>query len=96
MTLLNFRKREKTAASIAREIEGDVSSQNRVELENGDEEEAFSAVVRPGQGGGHHYQRKHEDESSPAGNNKYVPPAKRQNSRGSDGPNRGGHQPSPR
>lgn len=32
---------------LAREIEGDVKSQNQVELENGNEEEAFSAVVRP-------------------------------------------------
>jgi hypothetical protein len=35
---------------FAREIEGSQSSRSAVELENGDEEEAFSAVVRPQKG----------------------------------------------
>ena len=42
-------RNEARAATIAREIEGSSTSQNQIELENGDEEEAFSAVVRPSQ-----------------------------------------------
>ena len=42
-----FREREARAAELAREIEGSVSSRSGIEMENGDEEEAFSAVVRP-------------------------------------------------
>lgn len=38
------------AAELAREIEGNVSSRTDVELEDGNEEEAFSAVVRPQRG----------------------------------------------
>jgi len=41
------REREARAAAIAHEIEGSTSSLQAVELENGDEEEAFSAVQRP-------------------------------------------------
>jgi hypothetical protein len=41
------REREAKAIELAREIEGNQSSRSAIELENGDEEEAFSAVVRP-------------------------------------------------
>jgi hypothetical protein len=41
------RDREAKASAIAREIEGTSSSAQAIELENGDEEEAFSAVQRP-------------------------------------------------
>jgi hypothetical protein len=45
------REREAFAAELAREIEGSSqSSRTAVELENGDEEELFSAVVRPQRG----------------------------------------------
>ena len=44
------REREALAYELAREIEGSQSSRNAVELDNGDEEEAFSAVVRPQKG----------------------------------------------
>ena len=40
------REMERRAAAIAAEIEGNTNSIAAVELENGDEEEAFSAVVR--------------------------------------------------
>lgn len=48
--LKKYREREAYAAEVARQIEGNVSSRNAIELENGDEEEAFSAVVRPHRG----------------------------------------------
>ena len=49
--LLLKREREAIAAELAREIEGSSqSSRTAVELENGDEEELFSAVVRPQRG----------------------------------------------
>lgn len=45
----SFRQHELAAAKIAQEIEKNQVSWDRGELENGDnEEEAFSAVVRPG------------------------------------------------
>jgi hypothetical protein len=43
-----YRQREARAAELAREIEGSGSNKLGIELENGDEEEAFSAVVRSG------------------------------------------------
>ena len=42
-----YRDAERQAARLAGEIEGNVTSRANVELENGDEEEAFSAVHRP-------------------------------------------------
>ena len=50
MIFFKYREREAYAAEVARQIEGNVSSRNAIELENGDEEEAFSAVVRPHRG----------------------------------------------
>ena len=45
-----YKEAERDARRLAREIEGNVSSRQNTELENGgdgDEEEAFSAVQRP-------------------------------------------------
>ena len=61
-----WREKERKAAKIAAEIEGNSASVAAVELENGDEEEAFSAVVRGEKGG------------SPGQEEKpYVPPGRR-------------------
>lgn len=45
-----YRKQEQEALLVAQEIEGNTASRERVNAENGgeDEEEAFSAVQRPG------------------------------------------------
>ena len=43
----DYRAKEARAERLAREIEGNASSRDAIELENGDEEEAFSAVHRP-------------------------------------------------
>ena len=42
----DYRKMEAIAAAKAHEIEGSMTNKLAIELENGDEEEAFSAVVR--------------------------------------------------
>jgi len=63
---------EEKAARIAASIEGDGTSRHQVELENGDEEEAFSAVVRPDRRNGRERESPGEDRSSA-----YVPPGKR-------------------
>ena len=49
----DWREKNRRAAQIAAEIEGSLTSQKQlaVELENGDEEEAFSAVSRERRGG---------------------------------------------
>jgi hypothetical protein len=50
----SLKKHEQKATQIAQDIEKNVVSWERNELENGDdEEEAFSAVVRPRNSGGH-------------------------------------------
>jgi len=75
------------AARIAASIEGDSRSRNNTELENGDEEEAFSAVVRPGD-------RRHGRERESPGDDKqasaYVPPGKRDTRDTRGGFSRGG------
>ena len=73
-----YKERERKAAQIAAEIEGNTHSIAAVELENGDEEEAFSAVAR--------------DKSSPGAGDKdkYVPPGRRDQGPGRGG--RGGAQ----
>lgn len=76
----DFRKAELEAEKIAREIENQTLYEERADLENGDEEAAFAAVVRP------HGQSPHtfggnssSNKGAPVTNasQKYVPPAKR-------------------
>ncbi|GFU23901.1 ataxin-2 homolog [Nephila pilipes] len=61
-----YRLKEAKASKIAHEIESNMTCQARMQMENGDEEDRFSAVVRP------------DDGSSP----KYVLPQKRRNTPG--------------
>ena len=75
-----YKERERKAAQIAAEIEGNTHSIAAVELENGDEEEAFSAVVRDKASPTNH--------DSPSGEKAYVPPGKRD--QGMRGGSRGG------
>lgn len=69
-----WREKERKAAKIAAEIEGSTASVAAVELENGDEEDHFSAVVRGEKGG------------SPGQEEKpYVPPGRRDQGQGRGG-----------
>ncbi|XP_026687490.1 ataxin-2 homolog [Diaphorina citri] len=68
-----FKEAEARAAAIANEIENNPAYRARLELENGDEEERFAAVVRPSGDNG----PPASASSAPAENGKYVPPAKR-------------------
>jgi PAB1-binding protein PBP1 len=75
--MLNFcylREAEAKAAKIASEIEANPNYKARMDVENGDEEDVFAAVVRPTETQGL---------AAGSGNSveggKYVPPAKRKN-----------------
>ncbi|GIY02598.1 ataxin-2 homolog [Caerostris extrusa] len=65
-----YKMKEAKAMKIAQEIESNMTYQARLQMENGDEEDRFSAVVRP------------DDGSSP----KYVLPQKRRNMPGNKRP----------
>lgn len=71
-----FREAEAKAAKIASEIEANPNYKARIDVENGDEEDAFAAVVRPSeiQGAG-----LAAGSGSSIEGGKYVPPAKRKN-----------------
>lgn len=45
--MIVFRDAEEQAQKIASEIENQTAYKERIDLENGDEEERFAAVIRP-------------------------------------------------
>lgn len=67
------RDAEEQAQKIANEIENQVASKDRLDLENGDEEERFAAVIRPTE-----HSNNSKDEFVPS-SEKYVAPARRKN-----------------
>ncbi|BES88312.1 Ataxin-2 homolog [Nesidiocoris tenuis] len=86
----DFKEVEARASKIANEIENSTYYKNRIELENGDEEEKYAAVIRPSQASNHYHHGNHSSKepnnnsSSSVGSsdgclpsNKYVPPPKR-------------------
>jgi len=72
----DWREKERKAAAIAAEIEGNANSKAAVELENGDEEEAFSAVVR-GRGQNNRDRERESPGHGDQGEKPYVPPGRR-------------------
>lgn len=72
----DYKEAEAKAAKIASEIEANPNYKARIDVENGDEEDAFAAVVRPSeiQGAG-----LAAGSGSSIEGGKYVPPAKRKN-----------------
>lgn len=65
-----FKEAEAKAAQIANEIENNPNYKARIELENGDEEERFAAVVRP------------SETNSDPNKQPYMPPSKRKHQQG--------------
>jgi len=87
---------ERQAARIAADIEGEGNSRFNAELENGDEEEAFSAVVRPSDRRNGGRERESPGDDKPQA---YIPPNKRDgggSGRGSYSRGRGQRTPPPR
>ncbi|XP_018322053.1 ataxin-2 homolog isoform X2 [Agrilus planipennis] len=74
----DYREAEARAEQIANEIENQPNYKARQELENGDEEERFAAVIRPSQNQDNSNYSKSSHEQ-PSSGGKYVPPAKRKN-----------------
>ncbi|XP_035708964.1 ataxin-2 isoform X2 [Folsomia candida] len=76
-----LKRHEQQAAQVAQEIEKNVVSWERSELENGeDEEEAFSAVVRPRNSSHSHNNNNNNNtntNNSGGSSDKYIPPSRR-------------------
>jgi hypothetical protein len=70
------REAEAKAAKIASEIEANPNYKARIDVENGDEEDAFAAVVRPSENQGTGLAT---GSGGSVEGGKYVPPAKRKN-----------------
>lgn len=78
----DFKIQESEAERIANEIENNPIYKDRIDLENGDEEDAFAAVVRPGsnaspQPTGQGSSGMNDKSSVMPSNTKYIVPAKR-------------------
>ncbi|XP_050729991.1 ataxin-2 homolog isoform X4 [Eriocheir sinensis] len=84
-----YREREAKASRIAAEIEKSPTTQVRLDAENGDEEERFSAVLRPGEQGGKYIPpmlRKKNQNGGKAQRATPPPTGARYNSHGSSNP----------
>ncbi|MPC81711.1 Ataxin-2-like protein [Portunus trituberculatus] len=84
-----YREREAKASRIAAEIEKSPTTQVRLDAENGDEEDKFSAVIRPGEQGGKYIppmMRKKNQNGGKAQRATPPPTGARYNSHGSSNP----------
>ena len=82
----DFRKQELEAERIANEIENNPQTKDRLDVENGDEEAAFAAVIRPGDEQSNSNSNTINNSSdkmtpppaNPASQQKYIPQAQQQ------------------
>ncbi|CAL8129719.1 unnamed protein product [Orchesella dallaii] len=73
-----FKRLEEQANQIASEIERGTASWDRTQVENGDEEDQFSAVVRPrNNASSTSVNNNNNNNTSSVGNGKYIPPSRR-------------------